>query len=259
MVVGAAIGVGRCPVPSEHVETSDQAVRASSLTPRPANQTLTVDAVLLDLDGTLVDSESVIERAWMVWADEFGLTAEDFARIPMHGRTAIEIVADLVAADSADVALRRIIELETDADGVVAFPGARELTTALPKRRWAVVTSGSHVIATNRLKAAAIDPPALVTADDVRQGKPHPEPFLTGAERLGVEPGRCLVIEDSVSGLQAARAAGMHTVAVTTTHPRGVFDADLADVVVDELTELDVRATGESITVGYPLATPTRG
>ena len=97
------------------------------------------------------------------------------------------------------------------------------------------------MVAEARLRAAGIDPPAaLVTADDVRRGKPDPEPYLLGAARLGVEPARCLVIEDAPAGLAAGRAAGMQTVGVATTHEAADLDADL---VVAGLQDLHVDVT----------------
>lgn len=206
---------------------------------------LTVTAVLFDLDGTLVDSRRVIESAWLTWGMEYGLTRADFERYPMHGRTAAAIVADLIDADRAPAALDRIIELEATAtDGLVALPGALDLVGALPPHRWAIVTSGSHRVASTRLSAIGIEPSILVSADDVRDGKPYPEPFLTGARRLNVEPEQCVVVEDSLTGLQSARAAGMHAIAVTTTFPREELDGDLADLVVDRLDQLAVKENG---------------
>lgn len=207
---------------------------------------LTVDAVLFDLDGTLVDSRHVIETAWLTWGLEYGLSRADFERHPMHGRTAAAIVKDLIPADRADEALDRIIELEATAvDGLVALPGALDLVAALPRDRWAVVTSGSHRVATTRLQAIGIEPPVLVSADDVRHGKPHPEPFLTGARLLDITPERCAVVEDARTGLEAARSAGMHTIAVTTTFPRPELADGLADIIVDRLDELSVQPTAD--------------
>ena len=79
-------------------------------------------------------------------------------------------------------------------------------------------------------------PSTLVTADDVTHGKPHPEPFLVAAERLGADPKRCLVVEDAPMGLQAAHAAGCVTLAVVTTTPREALDAD---AIVDDLSAVE--------------------
>jgi sugar-phosphatase len=109
-------------------------------------------------------------------------------------------------------AQRHIEELEaSDVDGVTALPGARRLLAALPADRWAVVTSGTRAVAQARLRAAGLTCPRLVTADDVRRGKPDPEPYLVGAAQLGVPPERCLVVEDAPAGQpRALRALSRH-------------------------------------------------
>jgi len=186
-------------------------------------------AILFDLDGTLVDSTAVVNRSWRRWCAEFGVSQEAFARVHAHGRPAAELVADLVPADAVDKALRRIVEIEVgDLDGVVALPGAHALLDALPADRWGIVTSCTAPLARARLDHTGIAPPVLVTASDVTRGKPDPEPYLLGAQRLGVAPETCLVVEDAPTGLTAARAAGMRTAAVLTTHsPADLADADL--------------------------------
>jgi sugar-phosphatase len=104
-------------------------------------------------------------------------------------------------------------------DGLVPIPGALELLGALQPDSWAIVTSGSRTVATLRLRATGLPVPGImVTGDEVRFGKPHPEPYLTGAARSGVPPRQCLVVEDAPAGVLAAKAAGMRVLAVTTTH-----------------------------------------
>ncbi|WP_020573472.1 HAD-IA family hydrolase [Actinopolymorpha alba] len=213
-----------------------------------ADAELTVEAVLLDLDGTLVDSTPALIRAWSRWAVEHSVTREEFSRVVGHGLTSAAIVAALVPADQVAAAHRRIDELEVaDVDGITALPGAREFVSGLPVDRWAIVTSGNRAVAQARIEAAALPvPPMLVTADDVRRGKPDPEPFLRGAERLGIEPSRCLVVEDAPAGLAAARAAGMRSVAVTTHHSPAELDADL---IVEDLQNLRVEVDGTALTI----------
>ncbi|MEZ0494202.1 HAD-IA family hydrolase [Kineococcus sp. TBRC 1896] len=189
----------------------------------------TFAAVLFDMDGTLVDSTAAIERSWTTWAIEHGVSGEALLRAHGHGRPAPEIVADLVGPEGYAVAAARITELEvTDVAGVVQLPGVAELLAGLTPRRWAVVTSCSAPLADARRRAAGLpDPDVLVTFDDVARGKPAPDCFLLGAQRLGVDPADCLVVEDAPAGLAAARAAGCATLAVRTTHPDGPLDADL--------------------------------
>ena len=96
-----------------------------------------------------------------------------------------------------------------DQEGVSVMPGAVELVRSIPQGRWGVVTSGTRLLASARLRFCGLPiPEVLVTADEVSNGKPHPEPYLKGAERLGFEPEECLVIEDAPAGIQAATSGG---------------------------------------------------
>ncbi|MET9481408.1 HAD-IA family hydrolase [Streptomyces sp. NPDC006638] len=206
------------------------------------------EALLFDNDGTLVSSLESVLRCWGRWVEEYGITADAFARYGLHGRPAAEIVADLVPAARVRAAVARIEQLEIDdaAGGVVLVPGAAALLASLPAERWAVVTSASRRLADARLGAAGVRPKTLVTADDVTRGKPDPEPFLLAARLLGVDPARCLVFEDAPAGLTAARAAGMRTVALATTHLREEL---VADAVVDDLSAVSAQVTAGGVEI----------
>ncbi|MGH3415509.1 MAG: HAD-IA family hydrolase [Actinocrinis sp.] len=198
-----------------------------------------VDALLFDMDGTLVDSTASVLRGWETVAAEFPIPADRFALVPRHGRPAGEILADLLPAELIGQAAARLDELErTDTGDVLLLPGAAELLAAAPPGRWAVVTSAGRSLARVRLAAAGIAAPLLVTIDDVGRGKPDPEPFLLGAKLVAAPPQRCLVFEDAPAGLAAARGAGARTVAVATTHAAGELDADL---VVPDLSALRIE------------------
>ena len=199
----------------------------------------TFDAVLFDMDGTLVDSTPAVERSWATWGAEYGLTRS--ALEAGHGQPASQLVRSLLSADEVDAGLLRIAELElADVHDITILPGAVELLESVPADRVAIVTSATRPLALARITAAGLTPPAVVvTFDDVSRGKPHPEPFLTGAARLGIDPARCLVVEDAPAGIAAGRAAGCATLAVTTTSARADLDADL---VVDSLTEVAIVA-----------------
>ncbi|HEX4752527.1 MAG TPA: HAD-IA family hydrolase [Solirubrobacterales bacterium] len=195
-------------------------------------------AILADLDGTLVDSVASSKRAWGALARRRGLDAEETHRFAM-GRPTRETIALLVPEPERVAEQARVDRDEVDdGDSVVAYPGAAELLAGpIPI---AVVTSGSTALATARLRGAGLEPPAvLITADAITRGKPDPEPFLLGARELGVDPARCLALEDAPAGIESSLAAGMPVVAFRTTHP----DAELegATVVLDALAEAVAR------------------
>ena len=198
------------------------------------NQFERIAAVLFDMDGTLVDSDTAVERAWAAWAREYGVDPAAALENVHNGpaeRTVRRLLPDAGAA-VVDVAAQRNLTLQyDDLDDVVAARGAMQLLAALDHWQlpWAVVTSADTKLATARLRAAGIEPPVLVTGDDVANGKPDPDGFLLAARRLDVDPTHCLVVEDSEPGLAAGRAAG----AVTATL-RGLR----GDVSLSDLTEL---------------------
>lgn len=192
-------------------------------------------AVIFDLDGTLIDSTPAVIRSWTTWANEFGVPLKVLQAY--HGVPSEATVRELLPVERQQAAIVRINELElTDLAGVLPLPGAAEALEALPADRTAIATSCTAPLASARLQAADLTPPkVLVTVDDVVHGKPAPDPYLKAAERLGHPPQDCLVIEDSVKGLQSARSAGCATLAVVTTTPR---ESLIADLVVDDLSRV---------------------
>ncbi|MER6062896.1 HAD family hydrolase [Streptomyces sp. NPDC001792] len=211
--------------------------------------TIHAHALLFDNDGTLVSSLASVERCWTRWAREYGITAEEFGRVALHGRPAAEIVADLLPAHLVGEAVARVEQLEVDDvpdGGVRLLPGTRDFLDSLPAESWAVVTSATRRLAEARLDAVGILPKTLIAADDISRGKPDPEPYLLAARRLGVDPARCVVFEDAPAGLQAGRAAGMTTVALATTHRAEELDADL---VVKDLSALSALVTDGGVEI----------
>jgi sugar-phosphatase len=173
-----------------------------------------VKAVLLDMDGTLVDSDAAVERAWHRWAAEHAVAVEVLAPI-LHGNpaaTTIRAVRPDLDDTAVAVAAQRNLELQYDdlAD-VVATPGAARLLRTLDDLGlpWAVVTSADRRLATVRLHAAGLPSRHLVTIEDTPRGKPDPAPYLAGATLLATDPKDCLAVEDSQPGIDAAHAAGM--------------------------------------------------
>jgi HAD superfamily hydrolase (TIGR01509 family) len=175
-------------------------------------------AVISDLDGVLVDSSAPTVRSWRAWGERRGLDGEAI-QAGNHGRPARAVLAEHVAPEELEADVDFLTRAETiDTEGVVAYPGAAEIL-ALPERRVAIATSCTAPLARARLAAAGLPEPAvLITADQVVEGKPAPDPYLLAAERLGVDPADCLVLEDAPAGIAAGRAAGMTVWAVATTH-----------------------------------------
>lgn len=189
-------------------------------------------AILFDLDGVLVDSTAWIERQWRRWCERRGRDASPFLRV-CHGRRAIETIR-LAAPDlDADAEVARFDPADDRVDEALRpVPGAERVLGALPPGAWGVATSGPRASALARLHHAGLPIPAvLVCAEDVERGKPSPDVYLRAAERLGVEPGRCLVLEDAPAGLEAAATAGMAALGVTTTHPAA--DLTAAALIAD--------------------------
>jgi mannitol-1-/sugar-/sorbitol-6-phosphatase len=177
---------------------------------------MTFAAVISDFDGVLADSTGAIRRAWVRWGDRLGIDGGAIQEAN-HGRPGHAVVAEHVPADRVDAESAWLLEAEiADTDGVVAYPGAAEL---LARPVVAIATSCAMPLARARLAAAGlVAPPVLVTSDQVVHGKPAPDPYLLAAERLGVDPAACLVVEDAPAGIAAGRAAGMTVWAVATTH-----------------------------------------
>lgn len=193
------------------------------------------EALLVDLDGTLVDSAAPVRRVWNRFAARHGLDPEEVNRFA-HGRPSRETVRLLApeADHAAEAAAVEHAEVH-DTAGVRALPGAAELLAA--GRRLAIVTSCSGALAHARLRAADLPvPTVLVSSDGLERGKPEPECFLIAARGLGVEPSACIVLEDAPAGIQAGRAAGATVIALRTTHPEA--DLRCADAIVETLADL---------------------
>jgi sugar-phosphatase len=128
------------------------------------------------------------------------------------------------------------------------MPGAIQLVSSLPVDSWGVVTSGSRHLATDRLRVVGVPiPRVMITADEVENGKPHPEPYLKGAKALGVKPEECLVIEDAPAGIRSAHAGGMKVIGFASTY-RSEQLAE-ADAVIKNFVELKVVREGDSLRV----------
>jgi sugar-phosphatase len=200
-------------------------------------------AILFDLDGVLVDSTGAVDREWRAWARRKGVDGDAVMAIA-HGVRTLEVIQRVAPHLDAEAEVRELESREANhQEGVTVMPGAVELVRSIPEGRWGVVTSGTRLLASARLRFCGLPvPKVLVTADDVAHGKPHPEPYLKGAELLGFDPADCLVIEDAPAGIQAARAGGMKVIGITSTYKAGALER--ADFVIGKLGQIQITVNG---------------
>lgn len=228
--------------------------RKASIRDSPVSSVLTCDAILFDIDGTLVDSTAAVERSWTTWARRRGIEPRSVLDV-CHGRRASDTIALFVADSERRRAVAEHARLELDdMDGVVALSGARELLAALPLNRWAAVTSGSRDLMTRRLQRAGLPVPGImIAAEDVAVGKPDPTGYQQAAVDLHVESAQCLVIEDAPAGIEAGRSAGGKVLAVATTHDASLLTR--ADVIVSGLDSCHVASVAEALvlTLQFPI------
>ena len=197
-----------------------------------------------------MDSTPAVERVWAWWARKHGFEPDEVVK-RAHGRPSITTIRELLpdadyAAEDREVQRREIADIE----GLIPLPGAIELLQALPLDRWAIVTSCTRDLAHVRIAAAGLlKPRHLVTSTDVTHGKPDPEPYLKGAQFLGVNAADCLVVEDAPAGIRAGKAAGARVVALRTTASDAELQQAGADWIVDDCAQLfrDSSAAGEEL------------
>lgn len=176
--------------------------------------------LLFDLDGTLIDSNAAVDRSWVTWCERNALNFAEVSKV-LHGRPAKDTIKEYLNGASEQTIKEELAWLEhqesTDVQGVIPLPGTINLLNALNENNipWAIVTSGTLLVATARIKASGIPKPSvLITPERVTHGKPNPEPYLLGASELGLSTEDCIVFEDASAGLNAGNAAGAQTIAV---------------------------------------------
>ncbi len=211
--------------------------------------TLKCQAILFDLDGTLIDSATRVQRLWIDWGNRRGINTTYLLEV-MHGRPAAETIR-LVAPHLSVQDEFQALEAEEIADmqGVSPYPSAAELLNSLSPGQWAIVTSGTKRVAEARMRHVGLPrPEVFITVDDVKAGKPAPDGYLLAASRLRVTPSDCVVIEDAPAGIQAGKSAGMRVIAVASTMiPEGLSQADVA---VRQLSQLKLLSTAQQIQIG---------
>ncbi|MBL1076592.1 HAD-IA family hydrolase [Nocardia sp. 2] len=206
--------------------------------------TLVARGLLLDMDGTLVNSDAVVERLWGQWAAEQGLDVNAVLAVA-HGRQGWATMAQFLPERPVEInhaENARMLEEETvSVDGVVPVDGAQAFMASVAHLPHALVTSANTALAEVRMRAAGLALPVKrITAESVSVSKPDPEGFLKGAAELGVAPADCVVFEDSEAGIAAGKAAGAMVVGVG---PRAAAFAPT--VHVPDLTRITVEPLAE--------------
>ncbi|MGX1957354.1 sugar phosphatase [Serratia proteamaculans] len=208
---------------------------------------------LFDLDGTLVDSLPAVERAWINWAKRRGINPQDVLDF-IHGKQAITSLRHFMPGESEEAIQQEFLLLEQveaqDTDGVTALPGAAALLERLNRLDipWAIVTSGSIPVATARRNAGGLpQPEVFITAEQVKHGKPQPDAYLLGAERLGLAPQDCVVVEDAAAGILSGLAAGCQVIAVNA--PADAPKLEQVDLLLTSLEQIAVSKTEQGVAI----------
>jgi len=208
---------------------------------------------LFDLDGTLVDSLPAVERAWVNWAKRRGVDPQDVLDF-IHGKQAITSLRHFMPGESEAAIQQEFLQLEQveaqDTEGVTALPGAAALLALLNQLDipWAIVTSGSIPVATARRNAGGLpQPEGFITAEQVKKGKPQPDAYLLGAERLGLAPQDCVVVEDAAAGILSGLAAGCQVIAVNA--PADAPKLDQVDLLLSSLEQIAVSKTEQGAAI----------
>ncbi len=201
------------------------------------------EALLFDMDGVLINSTPAVARVWARWAIERGFNPEEVVA-RAHGRPSLTTVKEYLPDADHDAENREVERREiADLEGVVPLPGALDLLSSLPEDRWTIVTSCTRALAEVRIRAAGLPlPKKLVTSNDIANGKPHPDPYLKGASKLGFSPADCVVLEDVPAGVRSGKAAGAKVIAFTTTVESAVLRQSGADWVLQSCADVAVAA-----------------
>jgi mannitol-1-/sugar-/sorbitol-6-phosphatase len=222
--------------------------------------TISCKALLVDMDGVLVDSTPAVARVWSRWALKHNLDPDDVVRTA-HGRTSLTSIRELLPHAEPEVHLQENrwmerSEIEEIAD-VTALPGAQQLLATVLPAQLAVVTSSTRDLAEVRLRATQLWPHIqhLVTASDITHGKPDPEPYLKGAASLHLDPQFCVVIEDAPFGILAGKSAGARVLAVRTTVEDEVLLAAGADYIINDCSAFRISPNSSPSQLVLELAT----
>jgi sugar-phosphatase len=211
--------------------------------------------ILFDMDGTLVDSSAVIERAWKWWSARHSIDLAPIMAV-QQGRPNRDVLTEFASHLDIDAEAELFLKFEEeDIKDVIAIPGANVAVQAAQAGKWGVVTSANRSLAEVRLRATGFPiPEVFVSADEIHRGKPDPECYLLGAKGLDLDPRDCVVFEDAISGVRAGQSAGMRVIGVMTNLSAPDLRADVhvpdfrsVTITPDAAGELEIQiAAGES-------------
>jgi len=226
-----------------------------------------VDAILFDMDGTLVDSTAGVVGAWKIFAQTYPgidvhniLSSAHGVRTVDNLRKYCDVQDEETLEKEAERFEKAIVSSSSQEghNGIIILPGVsqamEELASGrhLPSPCWAICTSATRSYASSALKMAGVAvPDVFVCSEDVTKGKPFPDPYLLGAEKCGVKPENCVVFEDAPSGIRSSRAAGCKTIGLLTTHSREQVEACQPDFIIKDMSSVSVlrTPTGVEITI----------
>jgi len=227
--------------------------------------TLHFDAILFDMDGTLVDSTDGVVGAWELFKEKYPDLDVTQVLSSAHGVRTVENLRRFCGVEDPEEQEREAKRFEeaivtsstrNGRRGIVALPGVPEIMAELgpvskgPNPRWAICTSATRMYATAALQKAGVPHPEMfVASEDVQKGKPEPDPYLLGAKKCGVDPKNCLVVEDAPAGVKSGRAAGSKTLALLTSHTRAQVEEAQPDFVVKDLSSVTMKRTDKGVEV----------
>ncbi|CCM05573.1 uncharacterized protein FIBRA_07800 [Fibroporia radiculosa] len=227
--------------------------------------TVHFDVILFDMDGTLVDSTAGVVGAWELFKQKYPGLDVTAVLSSSHGVRTVENLRIHCGIEDPEEQEREATRFENaivsestknGREGIIMLPGVREIMQELepfakhPNPRWAICTSATRTYASAALKKASIPvPDAFVVSEDVTKGKPEPDPYLLGAKKCGVDPSRCLVVEDAPAGVRSGKAAGCKTLALLTSHSRAQVEAAAPDFIVKDLSCVTMKKTEDGVEV----------
>ncbi|KAG5732044.1 Phosphatase YfbT [Termitomyces sp. T112] len=224
-----------------------------------------VDALLFDMDGTLVDSTAGVVGAWELFREKYSTIDVHNILSSAHGIRTVDNLRSHCGIQDTDELEREAQRFEEaivstskegGRQGIIRLPGVADALVQIAAARhhpnpvWAICTSATRTYALSALRIAGIPvPDVFVAAEDVKKGKPFPDPYLLGAKQCGVKAKNCVVFEDAPSGIRSGNEAGCKTVALLTTHSRTQLEQAKPDFIVKDLSKVTLKLLEKGVEV----------